>query len=155
MVESKDTTETGSQMPTPKNNSSITTKRVLTNEKVLFIHQKDSGMALYSHEFVDDAMDPQLLSGFVGAMANFLCELVGTDEAGWKTVYGSESTLMVESGKWAVATLSVSKETSELRSKLRMIITEFEATYNSISDVTRIDKEFLAIAMNLVRTTMK
>lgn len=144
MVESKDTTETDLQIPPTKRNSNITPKRILTNEKVLFIHQKDSGMALYSHEFVDDAMDPQLLSGFVGAMANFLCELVGTDESGWKTVYGSESTLMVESGKWAVATLSVLKETSELRSKLRMIIAEFEATYNSLSDVSRIDREFLA-----------
>ena len=144
MVESKDTAETGSQIPQTKHNSRITTKRVVSNEKVLFIHQRASGMALYSHEFVDDAMDPQLLSGFVGAMANFLCELVGTDESGWKTVYGSESTLMVESGKWAVATLSVSKETSELRSKLRMIIAEFEATYNSLSDISRIDKEFLA-----------
>ena len=144
MVESKDTAETGSQIPQTKHNSRITTKRVVSNEKVLFIHQRASGMALYSHEFVDDAMDPQLLSGFVGAMANFLCELVGTDESGWKTVYGSESTLMVESGRWAVATLSVSKETSELRSKLRIIIAEFEATYNSLSDVSRIDREFLA-----------
>jgi len=140
----KETAGAGSQIPATKHNSSTNLKRVLSNEKVLFIHQKNSGMALYSHEFVADLMDPQLLSGFVGAMASFLTELVGTDESGWKTVYGSESTLMVESGKWAVATLSVSKETSELRSKLRMIITEFEATYNSISDVTRIDKEFLA-----------
>lgn len=140
MVESKDTAETDSQM----SQSNLVPKRVLSNEKVLFIHQKNSGMALYSHEFVDELMDPQLLSGFVGAMANFLTELVGTDESGWKTVYGSNSTLMVESGKWAVATLSVSKETSELRSKLRMIITEFEATYTSLSDVSHIDKEFLA-----------
>lgn len=144
MLERKDTAGAGSQIHATKNNSSNTIKRVLSNEKVLFVHQKESGLALYSHEFIDDIMDPQLLSGFVGAMANFLSELVGTDESGWKTVYGTESTLMVESGKWAVATLSVSKETSELRSKLRMIIAEFEATYNSLSDVTRIDREFLA-----------
>ncbi|MHA2078627.1 MAG: hypothetical protein ACW99X_13630 [Candidatus Thorarchaeota archaeon] len=144
MVETKDTTEAGSQITSSRHNSSKTNSRVLSNEKVLFIHQRSSGMALYFHEFIEDAMDPQLLSGFVGAMTNFLCELVGSDESGWKTVYGSESTLMVESGKWAVATLSVSKETSELRSKLRMIIAEFEATYNSLSDVSRIDREFLA-----------
>lgn len=109
------------------------------NDKVLFILNRLTGMAVYSHEFITGGVDPQLLSGFFGTMAGFLQEFVGSEESQWKTVYGSDTTFMVEGMSWAAGVLAVSRETSELRGKLHMIATEFEATYSSFRNAQGIE----------------
>jgi regulator of replication initiation timing len=111
-----------------------------SNEKTLFILHRSSGVAEYSHEFAPDLVDPQLLSGFIGAMASFLSEFVGSEESQWKADYGSDTTLIVETGDWAIGVLAVSRETSELRSKLRIIVAEFEATYAAFRDSPRFEE---------------
>ncbi|MCK5266108.1 MAG: hypothetical protein KAR03_10925 [Candidatus Thorarchaeota archaeon] len=122
-----------------------------SNEKSLFIYHKDAGVAMYSHEFLMGATDPQLLSGFVGAMASFLSEFLGSEQAQWKTVYGSDTTLIVEGGEWAVGVLAVSRETSELRSKLRIIITEFEATYAMFKETSHFEGGLIGDYEDFVR----
>ncbi|MFW9800625.1 MAG: hypothetical protein ACFFD9_09325 [Candidatus Thorarchaeota archaeon] len=119
----------GNQLEVASSDEQLSDYTPRTNEKFLFIMHKESGMAMYSHAFVSDAFDPPLISGFIGAMGSFLTEFIGSEESRWKTVYGSDTTLIVEGGEWAVAVLAVSRETSDMRSKLAIIVAEFEATY--------------------------
>lgn len=100
-----------------------------SNEKVIFLLSRSSGLAPYSHEFVFGGSDPQLLSGFVAAMSSFMGEVTGLQETRWKTVFGSSSTLVVEGGEWIVGVLMVMRETSEMRSKLRSVVREFEESF--------------------------
>jgi hypothetical protein len=105
-----------------------------SNERVLFLLNKHTGVAPYSHEFQLGGLDPQMLSGFVGAMGSFLGEFAGSKESTWKTVYGADSTFVVETGKWVVGVLAVSRETSRLRSQLRSIVREFKQTFGALKD---------------------
>ncbi|MBD3404546.1 MAG: hypothetical protein GF411_00245 [Candidatus Lokiarchaeota archaeon] len=106
----------------------------LSNEKILFIFNVLTGMAPYSHEFVESVQDPQMLSGFISAMNNFMGEVSGEEQRHWKTVYGSDSTLIVERSDWCVGVLAVSRETTEARSKLRRIVREFEDSFEMLKE---------------------
>ncbi|MFX1263030.1 MAG: hypothetical protein ACFFAZ_13155, partial [Promethearchaeota archaeon] len=99
--------------------SPMTYDEELSNEKVLFILHRESGAALYSHEFIPGGLDPQLLSGFVSAMTSFIGTLAGGEQTQWKTEYGEDIVLLVEGGEWALGVMAISRETNEVRSKLR------------------------------------
>jgi len=43
--------------------------------------------------------------------------VTGEKQSYWKTVYGSDSVILVETGEWTVGVLVTSRETSEGRSK--------------------------------------
>ncbi|MHA2045042.1 MAG: hypothetical protein ACW99G_09625, partial [Candidatus Thorarchaeota archaeon] len=64
-----------------------------SNERVLTVLNRLTGVSPYSHEFVPDSEDPQMLSGFISAMGNFMGEVTGTEEVQWKTVYGADSSI--------------------------------------------------------------
>jgi hypothetical protein len=106
----------------------------ISNEIVLFIINRNSGLAPYSHEFVEGGHDPQILSGFISAMSDFMGEVTGEQQSRWKTVYGGQTTLLVESGEWSVGVLAVLRETNEARSKLRIVIKEFEDAFSILRD---------------------
>ncbi len=97
-----------------------------TNEKLVMIVNKNSGLAPYSHEFSKGNLDPQVISGFISAMTSFMGTVTGEKQSYWKTVYGSDSVILVENGEWSVGVLVTSRETSEGRSKLRRVVYEFE-----------------------------
>jgi hypothetical protein len=96
-------------------------------------------MAPYSHEFIYGGMDPQILSGFVSAMSSFLGEITGDKHERWKTTYGSEHVFLVESGDWSAGVLAVSRETNEVRSKLRHVVEEFEESFECLKEVDAIE----------------
>ena len=123
----------------------------ISNEKVLFILNKFTGVAPYSHEFVQGNLDPQILSGFISAMSSFMGEVVGIEQTEWKTEYGSDSTLLVEGGSWAVAVLAVTRETNELRSKLRSVVREFEDSFEVLRDADGIDGQYFTEFNDFVR----
>ncbi|TXT54922.1 MAG: hypothetical protein BAJATHORv1_50175 [Candidatus Thorarchaeota archaeon] len=100
-------------------------KLELENEQVLFIFNMHTGSSPYTHEFVTNVQDPQLLSSFVSAMSTFMGEVTGEIQKQWKTVYGSDTTLLVETVEWCIAVLAVKRETAEARSKLRRVASEF------------------------------
>lgn len=91
-------------------------------------------MAPYSHEFVSGGHDSQMLSGIVSAMSSFMNEVTGVQESKWKTVYGSNSVLIVQAGEWMAGVLEVMRETSEMRSRLRRIVKEFEDSFPMFRD---------------------
>ncbi|MGQ4911509.1 MAG: hypothetical protein ACP6KW_05010 [Candidatus Thorarchaeota archaeon] len=122
-----------------------------TNEHVIFVFNKMTGMAPYSHEFTSDLHDPQVLSGFVSAMGSFMGEVTGTDEERWKTVFGSDSTLLVEGGTWCMGVLVASRETSEGRSKLRAVISEFEDSFHALKDSDSFEGKIFKEFDNFVR----
>jgi hypothetical protein len=97
-----------------------------TNEKLIIIVIKSSGLAPYSHEFSKSSLDPQIVSGFISAMTSFMGEMMGEHQTHWKTEYGSESLLLVEQGEWAIGVLAVSRETNEVRRRLSRVVHEFE-----------------------------
>jgi len=105
------------------------TSQSSSNEKVIILINKDGGLAPYSHSFIEEIQDPQILSGFVSAMSSFMAEMIGEQNSTWKTVYGSDSILIVEGGDWIIGALIASRETNEARSKLRSIIREFEDSF--------------------------
>ena len=106
---------------------------------MLFLLNKHIGLAPYSHEFVIGGIDPQLLSGFVTAMGSFLAEVAGSEETGWKTVYGSDTTFIVEVNDWVVGVLAVSRETTELRSRVRRVVREFKQSFEVLKESDGID----------------
>lgn len=106
--------------------------RDLSNEKVLFLFNKLTGVAPYTHEFVAGGNDPHLLASFVSAMSNFMEEVLGSKQPHWRTEYGTNATLLVEEGEWVVGCLAVSRETNEARSKLRRIVKEFEESFAAL-----------------------
>jgi len=119
--------------------SETNTTQFATNEKLLLIMNRHSGLSPYSHSFVEEGQDPQVLSAFVSAMTNFMGELNGEKDSNWKTVYGSDSILLVERGDWILGALVASRETNEARSKLRKIIREFEDSFAVLKDADGID----------------
>ena len=110
-----------------------------SNEKMLFLYNKLTGMAPYTHEFVPGHIDSQMLSGFISAMSSFMEEMTGTEQLQWKTVYGRDTSLLVEVSDWMVGVLAVVWETQEYRSKLRRIVREYEETFQSLKDADCIE----------------
>ena len=106
----------------------------MSNEGVLFIVNQYTGLSPYSHEFVHGSHDPQILSGYVSAMSSFMQEVTGLEQQNWKTVFGPSSTLLIEAGEWSLGVISVNRETTEVRSKLRRIIREFEDTFDILKE---------------------
>ncbi len=110
-----------------------------SNEKVFFLYNKLTGMAPYTHEFVPGHLDSQILSGFISAMSSFMEEMTGTEQQQWKTVYGSDSILLVEVSDWMVSVLAVTRETQEHRSKLRRIVREYEQAFEHLKTAEGIE----------------
>jgi hypothetical protein len=123
----------------------------MTNEKILFILNRSTGLAPYSHEFEHSMHDPNILSGFISAMTSFMEEVTGTTQKNWTTDFGEDTTLIVEGGEWAVAVLAVSKETNELRSKLKTILREFEDSFDKLRDADGIDGRYFVEFDHFVR----
>jgi hypothetical protein len=96
------------------------------NEKLLIILNKNSGLSLYSHEFCRSGIDSQVISGFISAMTSFMGFVMGKQQPSWKTVYGADSVILVETGEWTFGVLAVSKETHEARGMLSRVTSEFE-----------------------------
>jgi hypothetical protein len=110
-----------------------TTPPLLSNEQVLFILEKASGVAPYSHEFVPGGLDPQLISGFISAMTSFVSNLAGSEQTHWKTEYGEDVVFLVEMGERYAGVLAITRETNEARSKLRRIVREYEGSFDFTS----------------------
>ena len=125
----------------------------ISNEKVIFVLNKFTGLAPYSHEFVSGEQDPQILAGFVSAMTSFMGELTGSDQARWKTEFGSGSTLLVEVGEWTTGVLAVSRETNEGRSKLRRVVMEFEDSFKYLKHDDAIESRLFKDFDQFVRRT--
>lgn len=115
----------------------------LQNAKVLFLLNQESGMAMYSHEFIPGGIDPLLLSGFISAMSSFISSLVGGEQTQWKTEYGEDTVLIVEGGEWSYGVLAISRETTEVRSKLRRIVRAFESNYRYLKDSDKLSNAVL------------
>ncbi|MHA1388154.1 MAG: hypothetical protein ACTSWA_08250 [Candidatus Thorarchaeota archaeon] len=122
-----------------------------SNEKLLMILHKGSGLAPYTHEFIEGGQDPQVLSGFISAMASFMGEVTGENQSEWKTAYGSDSILLVEGGEWSVGVLVAARETGEARSKLRSVVREFEDSFQAFKDSDGIDRKEFRDFDNYVR----
>jgi hypothetical protein len=126
----------------------------VSNEQVLFIINRNTGVAPYSHEFFPSNNDPQILSGFICAMTSFMGEVTGSPSNHWKTVYSPDSTLLVEGGTWCVGVIAVSRETSEVRSKLRRVVHEFEETFKHLKDNNNISGNLYKEYDNYVRRVL-
>ena len=125
----------------------------ISNEKVIFVLNKLTGLAPYSHEFVSGEQDPQILAGFISAMTSFMSELTGSEGARWKTEFGSGSTLLVEVGEWTTGVLAVSRETNEGRSKLRRVVKEFEDSFKYLKHDDAIESRLFKDFDQFVRRT--
>jgi hypothetical protein len=110
-----------------------------SNEKLLMILDKNSGLAPYSHEFCRSGLDPQVISGFISAITSFMGVVTGERQSHWKTEFGSDSVLLVEMGDWTIGVLTASRETNEARSKLRSAVLEFEDCFAVLRNANGIE----------------
>lgn len=125
-----------------------------SNEQVLFILDKASGVSPYSHEFIPGGLDPQLLSGFISAMTSFVSNLAGSEQTHWKTEYGEDVVFLVEMGERYAGVLAITRETNEARSKLRRIVREFEGSFDFTDTASGRDLKQEAEFDKFVRRTM-
>ncbi|MHA1136236.1 MAG: hypothetical protein ACTSSE_07100 [Candidatus Thorarchaeota archaeon] len=133
-----------SELPedTQEISTSLFPQKDSSNEKLLLILNKESGLAPYSHEFIEGFQDPQILSSFISAISSFMGEMTGQAQSQWKTVFGSDSVILVENGEWSVGVLVAAKETTEIRSKLRSTLREFEDCFEFLRDIEGIQNIF-------------
>ncbi|MEE9540400.1 MAG: hypothetical protein V3V85_02770 [Candidatus Thorarchaeota archaeon] len=101
----------------------------MSNEKVLFLLNRGTGMSPYSHQFMPEEIDPQILSGFISAITSFMDEATGPETTHLQTDDSSDTSFLLEGGDWIIGVLSVSRETNEARSKLRRVVREFEEQF--------------------------
>ena len=59
-------------------------------------------------------------------MTSFIGTLAGGEQTQWKTEYGEDIVLLVEGGEWALGVMAISRETNEVRSKLRQELKRFK-----------------------------
>lgn len=123
------------------------------NEKLLIILNKNSGLSLYSHEFCRSGIDSQVISGFISAMTSFMGFVMGKQQPSWKTVYGTDSVILVEAGEWTFGVLAVSRETYEARSMLSRVATEFEECFKVLKNSDGIEGSAFRDFDQLVRMT--
>jgi hypothetical protein len=101
----------------------------MSNEKVLFLLNRGTGVSPYSHQFMPEEIDPQILSGFISAITSFMDEASGPEKTHLQTVNSSDASFLLVGGDWIIGVLSVSRETNEARSKLRRVVREFEEQF--------------------------
>ncbi|MCF2137811.1 MAG: hypothetical protein K9W43_11320 [Candidatus Thorarchaeota archaeon] len=123
----------------------------LVNERILFILNREIGLAPYTHEFIPSRRDSQIMSGFISALSNYMSEMTGQQAPQWKTVYGPDSTMIVENGTWASGVISVARDTIETRSKLKKVVAEFEETFQFLRDAAELEGSLFAEFDNFVR----
>ncbi len=123
----------------------------LANERVLFLLNREIGLAPYTHEFVPGQQDSQIMSGFISALGSYLNEMTGEVASQWKTVYGPDSTMIVQNGDWVTGVISVAQDTIEIRSKLRRIVQEFETTFQFLRDSGELDGSLFSEFDDFVR----
>ncbi|MGY5861881.1 MAG: hypothetical protein RTU09_05865 [Candidatus Thorarchaeota archaeon] len=106
----------------------------MSNEKVLFLLNRGTGVSPYSHQFMPEEIDPQILSGFISAITSFMDEASGLEKTHLQTVDSSDASFLLEGGDWIIGVLSVSRETNEARSKLRRVVREFEEQFSFLKN---------------------
>jgi hypothetical protein len=125
----------------------------MSNEKVLFLLNRGTGVSPYSHQFMPEEIDPQILSGFISAITSFMDEASGPAKTHLQTVDSSDASFLLEGGDWIIGVLSVSRETNEARSKLRRVVREFEEQFSSLKNADGFEisifKDFDRFVMDL------
>ena len=125
----------------------------MSNEKVLFLLDRGTGMSPYSHQFMPEKIDPQILSGFISAITSFMDEASGPETTHLQTVDSSDTSFLLEGGDWLIGVLSVMRETNEARSKIRRVVREFEEQFSVLKNADSFEgsifKDFDRFVMNL------
>ncbi len=96
-------------------------------EHVLVLH-KNTGTCIYFKSFGSEAIDPELISGFISAISSFGKDLVSQEELN-EISYGDKM-LLLSDGEFIRIALVLSKNASIiLRKNLKELIKIFEKTY--------------------------
>ncbi len=98
-------------------------------EHVLVLH-KGTGTCVYFKSFGSEAIDPELISGFISAISSFGKDLVSQEELN-EISYGDKM-LLLSDGEFIRIALVLSKKASIiLRKNLKELISFFEKTYEN------------------------
>ena len=107
------------------------------NEKALFLFDSDDGFVHYSHQFVQGLVDTEFRAAFVAAMSSLLTGTSDPNESSAKALVTSDAVYLIEHGEWSIGLIAASVETDQLRSQLKVVISEFESRFGTLRDGER------------------
>ncbi|WXG43812.1 MAG: ATPase domain-containing protein [Promethearchaeati archaeon SRVP18_Atabeyarchaeia-1] len=98
------------------------------NLRVAYVFAGD-GRAMFSHQFKEVKVEPQLVSGFLTAISEMMKEVVGGDRRPLKTIERSDAKIIIEFGTMVTGALVASKSSREYRRRLKAFLRRFEDDY--------------------------
>ncbi|MHA1298673.1 MAG: hypothetical protein ACTSO9_04420 [Candidatus Helarchaeota archaeon] len=108
----------------------------LLNIDYLLVIDKNTSSSIYNHTFQEQTIDPQLISGFISAIAAFRRELKGKEEGvlgdetgGFELSYADFKILLFDGEYIRAALILETSPTERIKQNLRMFTTEFESNY--------------------------
>ncbi|MHA2602334.1 MAG: hypothetical protein AM324_009420 [Candidatus Thorarchaeota archaeon SMTZ1-83] len=104
----------------------------IINERALFLFDSNEGFVHYSHEFVQGLVDTEFRAAFVAAMSSLLTGSSDPSRSSAKTLVTSDGVYLVEHGEWSIGLIAASVERDQLRSQLKLVISEFESRFGTL-----------------------
>ncbi|OLS13069.1 MAG: hypothetical protein RBG13Loki_3299 [Promethearchaeota archaeon CR_4] len=89
------------------------------------------GRDVFAYEFEESHIDPALVSGMFSAITSFIKETTKSAEL-LRSIDHGDTSVIIEYGKYVFAAIFADRETSEVRTKLKAFIEEFEERHGSI-----------------------
>jgi KaiC/GvpD/RAD55 family RecA-like ATPase len=87
------------------------------------------GRALFTHQFMEVKVEPQLVSGFLTAITEMMKEVIGGDRRPLRTIERSDAKIIIEFGTMVTGALVSKKASREYRRRLKAFINRFEDDY--------------------------
>jgi KaiC/GvpD/RAD55 family RecA-like ATPase len=98
------------------------------NLLVAYVFSND-GRAMFTHQFKEVKVEPQLVSGFLTAISEMMKEVIGGDKRPLKTIERSDAKIIIEFGTIVTGALVARESTREYRRRLKAFLNRFEDDY--------------------------
>ncbi|MFX0107618.1 MAG: hypothetical protein ACFE7R_04990, partial [Candidatus Hodarchaeota archaeon] len=100
------------------------------NVQSVYIIKRDTGVCMYHHDFGEEMFDPHLLSSFLVAMTSFFDEATRSVSSKARAFEGTDNRIIVEFGEWTMCAISIEEDTTEIRQKMKRLISIFEDQFS-------------------------
>jgi len=94
-----------------------------------YVFSKD-GRCMFTHQFKEVKIEPQLLSGFLTAISNMMKEVIDETGRSLRTIERPDAKILLEFGENVNAALATRSASREYRRRLKAFLTGFEHDYD-------------------------